>query len=218
MLNNAHQARRPRGPAGAYFRPWVLLRAALFMLVCIAAVGTGVTLEHSKLRSSAKTESNRDLSNLARAFSEEVGATISTVDVSLIALRGHWQRDHASFASTVEQLNQQLRRKVFFQVAVTDRQGAVRFVSGRSAPPDVNLSDRDHVRVHLQGDGNDRLFISAPVIGRASGLWSVQLTRPVYDAAGKVDGVIIASVAPAYFARFYGTIDLGPGSSVALMR
>ena len=218
MPISLNKVKRIRGPSGAYFRPWVLLRAALFMLACMAAVGSGVTLEHTKLRSIAKTESNRDLSNLARAFSEEVGATISTVDVSLIALRGHWQRDQATFASTVEQLNQQLRRKVFFQVAVTDRQGAVRFVSGRQAPPGVNLNDREHVRVHLQGDGKDRLFISAPVIGRASGLWSVQLTRPLYDAAGKVDGVIIASVAPAYFARFYSTIDLGPGSSIALVR
>ena len=217
MLNNTHKATRLRGPAGAYFRPWVLLRAALFMLACIAAVGTGVTLEHSKLRSIAKTETNRDLSNLARAFSEEVGATVSTVDVSLIALRGHWQRDRASFASTVEQLNQQMRRKVFFQVGVTDRDGVVRFISGSPAPPGIDLSDREHIRTHLQGDGQDRLFISAPVIGRASGQWSVQLTRPVYDAAGQVDGVIIASVAPAYFARFYSTIDLGPGSSIALV-
>ncbi|MBZ2208925.1 sensor domain-containing diguanylate cyclase [Massilia soli] len=217
MFTNAHPATPVRGPAGAYFRPWVLLRTVLFMLACIAAVGTGVTMEHAKLRSIAKAESNRDLSNLARAFSEEVGATISTVDVSLIALRGHWQRDQASFASTVEQLNRQLRRKVFFQVKATDRQGVVRFASGRTETPAVDLSDRAHVRTHLQGDGQDRLFISAPVIGRTSGVWSVQLTRPLYDAAGKVDGVIVASVATAYFARFYNTIDLGPGSSISLV-
>ncbi len=218
MLDHANQARRIRGPAGAYFRPWVLLRAALFMLACLAAVGTAVMVEHANLRSIAKTESNRDLTNLARAFAEEVGATVSMVDVSLIALRGHWQRDQASFASTVEELNQQLRRKVFFQVAVTDRNGHLRFISGKPAPVNVSLSDREHVRVHLQGDNQDRLFISAPIITRVSGLWSVQMTRPLYDAAGKVDGVILASVAPSYFARFYGTIDLGPGSSIALIR
>lgn len=218
MLDHANQARRIRGPAGAYFRPWVLLRAALFMLACVSAVGTAVMVEHANLRSIAKTESNRDLTNLARAFAEEVGATVSTVDVSLIALRGHWQRDQASFASIVEELNQQLRRKVFFQVAVTDRNGNVRFISGKHDPVDVNLGDRDHVRAHLQGDNQDRLFISAPIVTRVSGRWSVQITRPLYDAAGKVDGVILASVAPAYFARFYGTIDLGPESSIALIR
>jgi diguanylate cyclase (GGDEF)-like protein/PAS domain S-box-containing protein len=218
MQNFTNQVTRIRGPAGAYFRPWVLLRAILFMLACAAAVGTGVTLEHTKLRSIAKTESNRDLANLARAFSEEVGATVSTVDVSLIALRGHWHRDKASFARMVEELNGQLRRKVFFQVAVTDNKGKVVFVSGRPELPDVNLIDREHVFTHLQGDGRDRLFISNPIIGRASGLWSVQLTRPLFDDAGKVDGVILASVAPSYFARFYNTIDLGPGSSIALVR
>lgn len=218
MQTQANQALRIRGPAGAYFRPWVLVRAALFTLACLAVVATGVSLEYAKLRSIAQTESKRDLYNLARAFSEEVGATISTVDVSLIALRGHWQRDKAGFASTLEQLNQQLRRQVFFQVAVTDRHGALRFVSGRAQPPAINLGDHEHAHVHLHGDGTDRLFISAPVIGRASGMWSVQFTRPVYDAGGKVDGVILASVAPAYFARFYSTIDLGPGSTIALVR
>lgn len=205
------------GPSGAYFRRSVLQRLAVFLALCLPLVVIVVAVEHAQLSNIAERESRRDLENLSRAFAEEVHATVTTVDMSLLQLRAHWQREHRDeFPGIVDELNKELRGRVLLQVAVTDGRGILQFSSAGNGIG-VDLSDREHIRVHLEGRG-DHLFVSQPVLGRVSGRWSVQFTRPVYDRKGLFAGVIVASVAPSYFSRFYSSIDIGPGSSIALLR
>src|SRR5690606_30538018 len=64
----------------------------------------------------------------------------------------------------------------------------------------------------------DRLFVSKPLLGRVSGLRSVQLTRPLLDAQGKFHGVIVLSVQPEFFARFYHSLELAEGTTLMLAR
>ncbi len=63
----------------------------------------------------------------------------------------------------------------------------------------------------------DKLFISKPVVGRASGKWSVQVTRRFLDAKGKFAGVVVASLNPAHFTNFYNNLDFGSSASIALI-
>src|SRR5690606_21452566 len=55
---------------------------------------------------------------------------------------------------------------VFLQLALIDRDGILRASTERDFLP-VDLSDREHVRVHRDGR-YDGLFVGKPVIGRAS--------------------------------------------------
>ena len=67
---------------------------------------------------------------------------------------------------------------------------------------------------------NDRainLFISKPLIGRASGQWSVQLTRRFNNADGSFGGVIVASLNPLHFTTFYNKIDFGADAAIAMI-
>ncbi|GAB3428181.1 diguanylate cyclase [Massilia solisilvae] len=210
-----YKSLRAAGSSGAWFRRAVLLRLAVFLALSTPLVWLAVCAERSQLSTIAFEQSRLDVKNLARAFSEEVNSTISTVDMSLLHLRSHWEQGHEGFAALVERLNKELHGRVIMQVAVTDARG--RLVYSNAGPANgIDLSDREHIRVHLQGH-EDVLFVSHPVLGRVSGLWSVQFTRPIYHA-GKLDGVIVASVAPEYFSRFYSDIDLGPDTSISLVR
>ena len=60
------------------------------------------------------------------------------------------------------------------------------------------------------------MFVSKPVIGRATGKWSVQLTRRITKPNGDFGGVVVVSIDPTYFTDFYGELNLGPGGMNAI--
>jgi diguanylate cyclase (GGDEF)-like protein len=204
---------RAVGPAGAYFRPRVLQRFAILLALFLPLVWLLVAVVHGRLGSIAEQQNKRDLQNLAHAFSEEVRATVSTVDLSLIQLRSGWQRNRAEFPDIVGEVNQHLQGRVLLNITVTDARGILMYSSAAR----LAMGDAEHIRVHLDGSA-DQLFISRPIVGRISGLWTVQFTRPIRDREGRLVGVIGASVAPADFSRFYASIDLGEGASVGVVR
>lgn len=103
------------------------------------------------------------------------------------------------------------------QIAIIDAAGLM-ITSTKMLYPEkpVDLSDREHYRVHVDST-EDRLFISKPLIGRASQSWSVQFTRRLTDAAGKFAGVVVISLDPSYLTRAYADVDLGKSGGIALV-
>jgi PAS domain S-box-containing protein len=155
--------------------------------------------------------------NLALAFAEEVSSSINSVDYTLVDLRDEWRSRPQEFAQTVRARQAFLERDVGFQVAIIDAAGRLAYSSADPQAKPVDLSDREHFRVHIDSEV-DRLFVSSPVLGRVSNRWSIQFTRRILDRAGRFAGVIVLSVAPSYFSRFYTKIRLPADSSVALVR
>ncbi|NEX62571.1 sensor domain-containing diguanylate cyclase [Noviherbaspirillum galbum] len=192
--------------------PW---KVAVFLLVTLPVLWGVALLEISNLRTIAEEESNRDAHNFSLAFAQEVKATVSTIDLSLIGLRANWIRNRADFRTIVNRFTPMLKDNIIFQVTIVDADGNLVFTSTDPNPPPLNLRDRDHVSVHARRS-SDNLYISKPVKGRVSKKWSVQFTRPIFTLEGKFDGVIVASVEPSYFSRFYHQIDLGKNASVSL--
>src|SRR5690606_8882094 len=151
------------------------------------------------------------IQNLGRAFAEGVKSAVNSIDHTLIDLRDQWQSGTSDFRETVRKRQVFLEQDVGFQVAIIDISGKLVFSSRDQNVERLDLSDREHFRVHREQTG-DWLFISKPVFGRVSGRWSIQFTRPLLDDAGNFTGVIVLSVSPEFFSRFYQTIDLGKDS------
>jgi diguanylate cyclase (GGDEF)-like protein/PAS domain S-box-containing protein len=192
-------------------------RYALFLLVSLSLLWAGVGREILHLHVFAERESRHDVTNLSQAFAQEVSSTVGSIDLSLIALRSHWRIGPENFRDFLAVLSQSLEDKVVFQVAVTNAQGVMIYSSADPHSAPLDLSDREHIRAQLQAK-RDRLFISKPVLGRVTQKWSVQFTRPIFDARGQFSGVIVASVEPSYFSRFYDQIYLGAQGVISVSR
>jgi len=101
------------------------------------------------------------------------------------------------------------------QVSIIGADGWLNWSSGPNWKP-VYLGDREHFKAHIEGSVG--LFISAPVIGRASGHLTVQMTRRLSDSSGRFAGVAVVSVDPHQLARHLPANQFGPGSATVIFR
>jgi diguanylate cyclase (GGDEF)-like protein len=162
----------------------------------------------------------RNNHNFSMVFEENVLRSIGEIDKALLYLRRtiETRNDTVDFHTVVSTTD--VLSEIIVQVAIIDARGIMRASNAGPQPaPALDLSDREHYRAHLNGnnDNNDKLFISKPVVGRASGKWSVQFTRRFANKDGTLGGVVVASLDPDHFTKFYNRIDFGSSLSIALI-
>lgn len=153
--------------------------------------------------------------NLARAFEEHTVRTIKSVDQAVLFLKFQYEKlgDRVNIAEYVRE--GMIINSIFNQLGVIDEHGTY-ILSNLANHKTMDLSDREHFRVHKARDTNE-LFISKPVLGRASGKWSIQMTRRINKPDGSFGGVVVISVDPFYFSDFYSGVDLGKDGVVSLV-
>ena len=190
----------------------VAFGAALIVSFWIAAF----TLAYQD-RAALHVQMERDAGNLALVFEQNVAHTVADLDRGIQFLR--WARSHASANVEWPDILAQdfVSNRETAQTSVIDANGYMVTSSALLRPPaPMYLGDREHFQAQLKSKG-DFLFISKPVIGRASGKWSVQFSRKLTDNAGQFAGVVVISLDAVRLARNYGELDLGPGGGLALV-
>ncbi len=75
--------------------------------------------------------------------------------------------------------------------------------------------DSEAFKVHVASK-EVGLFVSKPVLERANGNWSVQLTRRITLPNGDFGGVVLLSLDPRYFTHFYADLQLGHSGLLVL--
>jgi diguanylate cyclase (GGDEF)-like protein len=190
----------------------VAFGAALIVSFWIAAF----TLAYQD-RAALHVQMQRDAGNLALVFEQNVAHTVADIDRGIQFLR--WARAHTPPNVEWPDILAQdfVANRETAQTSVIDANGFMVTSSALLRPPaPMYLGDREHFKAHLNSK-DDFLFISKPVIGRASGKWSVQFARKLTDSAGQFAGVVVISLDAARLARNYGELDLGPGGGLALV-
>lgn len=154
----------------------------------------------------------------ARAFGAYSKSSILRLSEFLLDLRASWLVGQDGFVELVRE-RENLVVDLSFQVAVIDKHGMLVYSSiGSPARGEkVDLSKREHFRVHQNAGGRDVLFISDPVKGKVSGKWSIQFTRPILRG-GVFDGVIVVSVSPEQFASFAQTFTSLDGEVASVIK
>jgi signal transduction histidine kinase len=223
-------AARPQAKAAPRFEGrlarMALLFAALMLAVAWAAVAAVLTLKwHDAIDAEL-----RQNTNLARAFEEQTVRVLASVDQATVRVRDAVAAGHPVQLDLVRYAGETgLAPKILVQLSLIDASG--RFVASNLDPDGqktgpVDLSTREHVQVHLAAPapgaglpaaGRDALFIGKPVLGKVSKRWTIQLSRRIAAADGRLLGVVVASLDPSYFEDVFRRVSLGRQGGLSLL-
>lgn len=194
-------------------------RRIVLLLWLAAAVLLGLTWWQvfalvSDSRAKAFASAEHDLANLTRVSQEHANRTFRSADQVIRFIQSRYLElgNKLDLTSLTEQ--GVIDAEIFPQVGVIDAKG-IYVLANRPVTGTLDLSDRAHFKVHV-ASGRDALYISQPVLGRATGKWSIQMTRRINRPNGDFAGVVVVSVDPGYFTHFYQALKLGNQGVMAL--
>ncbi|MDT7838276.1 sensor histidine kinase [Aquabacterium sp. OR-4] len=215
-------ARNGRGTA---LSRWVAPAVLLALVVAWAAVGAVLTL---KWRHAIAVEQLHS-ANLARILQEQTVRVLASADQATLRLRDALRSGELAPGDIAHYANETgLAPRILVQLALVGADGrllASNLDPDGSRSGHVDLSEREHIRVHLAQPAGTAggsvsaggLFIGKPVLGKVSGRWTIQLSRRIDGPQGQTLGVVVASLDPAYFEDVYRGVALGAQGGVALV-
>jgi len=190
-----------RGWLGARAPYWLGPVVIVVSLVLTIWGFVGLNLVHEY--SSAKNKAHMDAALVADVMQESLLRSVEAIDAQLRRLGDLYARDPENFATTATRADN-LLHDLPVQIGIVDADGLLRYSSLQPTSQRIDLSDREHIRVQLDS-AEDDLFISKPVVGRVSGLTTVQFTRKILDAQAALLGVIVISLDSRQLARLRKT-------------
>jgi len=196
-------------PRGVLVPVWAL--GALSIIVLWGATLYDIHADREEALQQAGTQTQ----SIAIALREHVHGVISSADGILQRVDDGYAHSSGDYALPQWITQSHFLRETLIQVGIisADGQAVATTLPGLGR---LDLSDREHFRVHLD-PAAPQPFISRPVVGRGSGQQSIQISRRIEHPDGSFAGVGVVSLDPAYFNRFFESINLGPNSLVSLI-
>ncbi|MDN7673960.1 EAL domain-containing protein [Burkholderia oklahomensis] len=197
-------------------------RRALFAIpllgtLALALLWVAIIARLSVEKDSAYREAAASAAILSTALEQHTVKAIHQVDQITRFVKYEFEKSPAHFnlASTVEK--GVVPSDTLIQVSLLDSRGRLLANTVDPHPKPIDLSDREHFKVHSQRNDND-LYISKPVLGRVSRHWTLQMTRRLNHPDGSFAGVVVVSEDPAYFTNdFYNNATLGKDGVIAVI-
>ncbi|WP_334159004.1 sensor histidine kinase [Oryzomicrobium sp.] len=186
-----------------------------FAILLLVLLWTAILYKVTSEKQLEIADINQTNINLARSLEEHTLRTLKSVDQAVLFLKFQYERNHGKVDIQDYAHEGMIITTLFNQLGVIDEHGMY-ILSNIPNHKVMDLSDREHFLVHKKADTN-QLFISKPVLGRASGKWSIQMTRRINKPDGSFGGVVVVSVDPYYFTGLYGDVNLGKDGVIALV-
>jgi PAS domain S-box-containing protein len=163
---------------------------------------------------------DREIDNVAKALAEQTAWTWQGIDL-LLRDTARWYRNDSPKVAP-EHLDEVLANRTagvsqLRAITIIDAQGIQRHRSRGPSPPNLDLSDRSYFLAHRDGTVTG-LFMSEPLLSRSEHRASIILSRRLEDDKHQFAGVITAIVDLEDLERFYGSVTLGEGSAIELVR
>ena len=201
----------------AFGRVWLIVGCiAVSGVLLLAAIWLSIHGILSSERQAATRHAAIEAANLDAAFEEELSNTLTSdaAAMDMIAERmrsANGKFDIYDWAKDIPRL-----AEVTVQASIIGPDGKlISTTLDRQAPP-IDLSDREHFRVHLDGRFKG-VFVSKALIGRLTNQPTIQLSRRVNADDGRFLGVVVLSLQPAQLTRLHRAIDLGQHGLMAVV-
>jgi diguanylate cyclase (GGDEF)-like protein len=185
-------------------------------LAMIALVWLGLDFHLKSELATVQNDAIQNAGNLSRAFEEHLVRTLKDADRTLQIVRNAYERSPATFDLAGWSKEEHALEGPTFQIVIIGPDGFMKATTEGPQSSPLDLGDREHFRVHVDA-AEDTLFISKPLIGRATGKPSIQLSRRIPNADGGFGGVILISLDPGHFTRFYESINIGRDGTIRVV-
>lgn len=206
---------RANGPARAYLIPTL---GAIIALAAIVMVGINLWLS----RTQTVHESERNLRSIGHALSQQTARTLQSIDLALLGIADTFRHSGIEPHSRDPRIGELLfQRKALLPdlrtILLIDADGRLTHNLNSQTVPSLTFSDRAFFSLH-RDNPDVGLYIGTPVVSKLTNQLLVTATRRLEKPDGSFDGLIATSILPEVLRSFYGQMDLGPDSFVALFR
>ena len=215
------------------FKP--LSRAAKFiylvvaggaLLGCVIIAGTVSVIIDLRAQALANTE--RELRNMALVLTEQIDRSfeaIALVQSGLIERMdrlGNLSADKLWGPMASREAHLMLKDAIsglphIENITITDAQGII-VNSSRFWPiPPLSVAEREYYKA-LKANQYPTSVLSELILNRTTGTASIYLARKFFGPNGQMIGIVVGGMEQKYFERYFGTINLGTGSVISLLR
>lgn len=208
VIRTARRALQPRN-RGLIRRSGRKLKLAISAFASIIVLGTILLLASvaTEQRESAENRAWNDVANLTGAFEEQIRRVMDSVRGAIALLKPRLAAEGAAFDFVDWTKHVPEFATSTAQIAYVGPEGVLVASSLTRTPKNIDLSDREHIRVQLDGSPKG-LFIGKPVIGRISGQPTIQVTDRIDNAEGRLAGIIVFSLSPEFLTTLHRAVNL----------
>jgi len=206
--------------------PAKLLVGSGIALGLVILIGTTFLIVDFRTRAIARGE--HELQRMALVLADQADRTFQSLELVQTGLVREMQsagidtREEFAAQRGDTDLHQSLRDRIaglahVDAVAVVDHEGRVVNFSREWPAPSAEYSDREYFKKMRADDAPER-FITVPVMGRTSGVWTIYLAHRVTGANNVFLGIVLGAIKLQYFEAFYATVAETSGDTIALVR
>lgn len=221
-IDPSHKADRPQPPRSEWFRlnvsstRWLQSFIALVCLAILALEGWRDWGEYEKALADAEVHT----ANLAHSLRQHAEDTFEMTDYALAAVVELLQADGSS-PEALAQLHSILVNRVSLlprlqEIRVYGHDGNWLASSSQELFPDKDNAERQPYFVHHRDSLSRRPYFSPPKRGQPV-TERTTISRRFTNRDGSFGGIVVASIDPAYFARFYSRFDIGRQGAIVLL-
>lgn len=186
------------------------------MAIVVTLLVFGLALAGTWLdRHATRAHELEELTQFARGEATQAQAFMKSTSRLLDLVKLAAEHDRATFS--IQRLIDEKRIAIdeLAQLSIADAQGIVLQSTLPMGSAPVSVADRRHFKTLAEGETD--FFIGAPVLGRVSGRWTVQVTRRIDAPDGGFGGAIVASIDIAHFGGIDGRLANLPGAVTTIV-